>query len=130
MGLRTIPHPPCSMRVFTHLCSTRCGQHRPDPPHAPPVTHPLPPCQVVLPDAFRPRDVVRARVLSLGDARSFFLTTAHEALGVVAAKGPAGGWEGVLALWVLWGTLGGSCCLIGTTKRTHDLLPYACLHCC
>ena len=31
---------------------------------------------------FRAGDVVRAKVLSLGDARSFYLTTASDALGV------------------------------------------------
>lgn len=34
---------------------------------------------------FRPGDVVRAKVLSLGDARSFYLTTASDELGVVRA---------------------------------------------
>jgi hypothetical protein len=94
---------------------------------------------VVLPDAFRPGDVVRARVLSLGDARSFFLTTAQEALGVVAAKGPAGGWEQVEE--------GGGFDTVGFVEdtgrlfrlllaallglhRTHDLFHYACRHRC
>jgi len=35
---------------------------------------------------FRAGDVVRAKVLSLGDARSFYLTTASDALGVVQAR--------------------------------------------
>jgi len=35
---------------------------------------------------FRIGDVVRARVLSLGDARSFYLTTASDELGVVQAR--------------------------------------------
>ena len=39
---------------------------------------------------FRPGDVVRARVSSLGDARSYYLTTAADELGVVHALGPAG----------------------------------------
>jgi len=34
---------------------------------------------------FQPGDIVRARVLSLGDARSFYLTTAADELGVVRA---------------------------------------------
>lgn len=40
--------------------------------------------------SFRPGDVVRAEVLSLGDARSYFLTTAKNELGVVYAKSVAG----------------------------------------
>eukprot|EP01025_Chloroclados_australasicus_P010541 TRINITY_DN14320_c0_g2_i13.p1 TRINITY_DN14320_c0_g2~~TRINITY_DN14320_c0_g2_i13.p1 ORF type:complete len:211 (-),score=28.17 TRINITY_DN14320_c0_g2_i13:235-867(-) len=38
-------------------------------------------------ECFRSKDIVRARVLSLGDARSYFLTTAEDALGVVQAIG-------------------------------------------
>ena len=38
---------------------------------------------------FRPGDVVRADVLSLGDARSYYLSTAHNELGVVYAKSAA-----------------------------------------
>lgn len=41
-------------------------------------------------DCFRPGDVVRAKVLSLGDARSYYLTTAANSLGVVHAKSLAG----------------------------------------
>lgn len=41
--------------------------------------------------SFRPGDVVRAEVLSLGDARSYHLTTAKNQLGVVYAKSVAGG---------------------------------------
>ena len=33
---------------------------------------------------FRPRDIVRARVLSLGDQRAYYLTTAEPSLGVVS----------------------------------------------
>ena len=46
---------------------------------------------VVVPECFRPGDVVRARVLSLGDARSFYLSTAADDLGVVFARGEASG---------------------------------------
>lgn len=35
---------------------------------------------------FRPGDVVLARVLSLGDRRNFYLTTAASELGVIYAK--------------------------------------------
>lgn len=45
---------------------------------------------VVLADCFRPGDVVRAAVASLGDARSYHLTTAAPPLGVVHATSLAG----------------------------------------
>lgn len=35
---------------------------------------------------FRPRDLVRARVLSLGDQRAYYLTTAEPELGVVSCR--------------------------------------------
>ena len=41
---------------------------------------------VVMIDSFRPKDIVKARVLSLGDSiRSVYLTTASEDLGVLVA---------------------------------------------
>lgn len=46
---------------------------------------------VQVPACFRPGDVVRARVLSLGDARSFYLTTAADDLGVVFARSESSG---------------------------------------
>eukprot|EP00727_Mastigamoeba_balamuthi_P013966 m51a1_g9192 hypothetical protein (205) ;mRNA; f:83122-83736 len=39
---------------------------------------------------FRPGDVVEAEVISLGDARSLYLSTAREELGVVYARSAAG----------------------------------------
>jgi len=47
--------------------------------------------RVVLYDCFRPGDIVRAQVLSLGDARSYFLSTAGDDLGVVHARAAASG---------------------------------------
>ena len=38
----------------------------------------------------RPGDVVNARVLSLGDSRSYYLSTAENELGVILAKGISG----------------------------------------
>ena len=35
---------------------------------------------------FRPGDIVRARVLSLGDQRAYYLTTAEDDLGVVRCR--------------------------------------------
>lgn len=49
---------------------------------------------VRLPDSFRPGDLIRAEVLSLGDARSYFLSTAKNELGVVYARSVAGGIAG------------------------------------
>ncbi|CBI28643.3 hypothetical protein VitviT2T_005236 [Vitis vinifera] len=40
--------------------------------------------------SFRPGDIVRALVLSLGDARAYFLSTAKNELGVVSAESAAG----------------------------------------
>lgn len=40
--------------------------------------------------SFRPGDIVRAEVLSLGDARSFYLSTAKNELGVIYAQSEAG----------------------------------------
>jgi exosome complex component CSL4 len=40
--------------------------------------------------SYRPGDVVRAKVISLGDARSYFLSTAANDLGVVLANSEAG----------------------------------------
>ena len=39
---------------------------------------------------FQPGDVVRALVASLGDARSYFLSTARDDLGVVVARAEDG----------------------------------------
>ncbi|CCF51179.1 hypothetical protein NDA11_006880 [Ustilago hordei] len=41
--------------------------------------------KVKLADCFRPGDIVRATVISLGDARSYYLSTAENSLGVIYA---------------------------------------------
>ncbi|VAI35806.1 unnamed protein product [Triticum turgidum subsp. durum] len=41
--------------------------------------------------SYRPGDIVRALVLSLGDARAYYLSTAKNELGVVSAQSIAGG---------------------------------------
>ncbi|KAM3200376.1 hypothetical protein CQW23_28318 [Capsicum baccatum] len=41
--------------------------------------------------SFRPGDIVRALVLSLGDARAYYLSTAKNELGVVSAESVSGG---------------------------------------
>ena len=40
---------------------------------------------LVIRDCFRPGDIVRAQVISLGDSRQYYLSTAVEELGVVYA---------------------------------------------
>ena len=47
--------------------------------------------KVELISCFRPGDLVRAAVLSLGDSRSYLLTTARNELGVVYAKSATSG---------------------------------------
>lgn len=42
-------------------------------------------------ECFRPGDIIRAEVVSLGDARSYYLTTSRNELGVVYAKSMAAG---------------------------------------
>lgn len=39
---------------------------------------------------FRPGDIVKARVISLGDSKSYYLSTAEEDLGVVVARSEDG----------------------------------------
>jgi exosome complex RNA-binding protein Csl4 len=63
-------------------------------------------------DCFRPGDIVLADVLSLGDARSYFLSTAKNELGVVHAKSLAGGrGRGRCRLPLLQGTGATAFCL-------------------
>lgn len=50
-------------------------------------------------DCFVPGDIVRAKILSLGDTRSYYLTTAANELGVVRAKSPFTGELMVAASW-------------------------------
>ncbi|KAJ1562740.1 hypothetical protein HK405_008459 [Cladochytrium tenue] len=46
--------------------------------------------KVLIYKSFRPGDIVRAQVISLGDSRSFYLSTAQNDLGVIFAQSPAG----------------------------------------
>lgn len=46
--------------------------------------------QVVIADCFRPGDLVRAEVVSLGTQRDYFLGTARNELGVIWARSRAG----------------------------------------
>ena len=45
---------------------------------------------VVLADSFRPADILRARVVSLGESQAYCLSTAENELGVVMAVGVRG----------------------------------------
>ncbi|GIL92072.1 hypothetical protein Vretimale_14951 [Volvox reticuliferus] len=56
--------------------------------------------RVIMYDCFRPGDIVRAEVLSLGDARSYYLSTAKNELGVVYARSAAAGAPLVPTGWV------------------------------
>ncbi|GLC33323.1 hypothetical protein PLESTB_000345800 [Pleodorina starrii] len=56
--------------------------------------------RVVMYDCFRPGDIVRAEVVSLGDARSYHLSTAKNELGVVYARSAAAGVPMVPTGWV------------------------------
>ncbi|KAF3930605.1 hypothetical protein ABW19_dt0205000 [Dactylella cylindrospora] len=40
--------------------------------------------------SFRPGDIVRAKVISLGDQSNYYLSTAHNSLGVIMASSEAG----------------------------------------
>jgi exosome complex component CSL4 len=46
--------------------------------------------KVIIYESFRPGDVVRASVISLGDSRSYYLSTARNELGVVFATSMSG----------------------------------------
>jgi len=52
---------------------------------------------VVLADCFRPGDLVKARIISLGDPRRYFLSTAETELGVVRAER-----KGVVMIPISW----------------------------
>lgn len=46
--------------------------------------------KVVMYECFRPNDIVRAAVISLGDSKSYYLSTAKNELGVISATSVAG----------------------------------------
>lgn len=65
----------------------------------PSASHPTPPLQVQVANSFRPGDVVRAKVVSLGDRRSYYLSTARVELGVVHATAAGTGTPLVPISW-------------------------------
>lgn len=54
--------------------------------------------KVKLVDCFRPGDIVRALVLSLGDGSNYYLTTARNDLGVIFAKSEGGAGDSMIAI--------------------------------
>jgi exosome complex RNA-binding protein Csl4 len=72
---------------------------------------------VVMRDCFRPGDVVRCAVLALGDGRAYFLSTAANELGVVAARSAAagGGGGGRAMVPVSWQEM--ACPVTGAVER-------------
>lgn len=54
--------------------------------------------KVKIVDCFRPGDVVRALVLSLGDGSNYYLSTARNDLGVIFAKSEGGAGEQMVAI--------------------------------
>lgn len=117
-GCRPPPccHPRChsspSLQPSPNCCCS-CAFHLPAPCSP----------QVQVQASFRPGDVVRAEVLSLGDARSYHLTTAKNELGVVYAKSVAGGRVPVHDVGVRQGGHMGA-----WLARNSQLLPSCC--CC
>ena len=72
--------------------------------------------------SFRPGDIVLAKVISLGDARSYFLSTASNELGVASAKSMAG-----FALAPInWCEM--QCRRTGALVPVHILLAIRCLN--
>ncbi|KAF2306965.1 hypothetical protein GH714_022852 [Hevea brasiliensis] len=64
--------------------------------------------------SFRPGDIVRALVLSLGDARAYHLSTAKNELGVVSAESTAG----ATMVPISWTEM--QCSLTGQIERRKD----------
>lgn len=82
--------------------------------------------RVTIYKSFRPGDVVRAAVFSLGDARSYYLTTARNDLGVIFAESEIGtrhmriGW----ATWIgrgYSGVIESYCCVAALLLRHWKL---------
>jgi exosome complex RNA-binding protein Csl4 len=69
-------------------------------------------------DSFLPGDVVLARILSLGDARRYMLTTASPALGVIHAVSTVSGRPMVPSSWKEM-----SCPITGNTEPRKVAKP-------
>ena len=75
---------------------------------------------VAMARCFRPGDVVRAQVLSLGDKRHFFLSTQGNELGVVGARSAVSGLPMVAVSWEAM-----KCPLTGTVEPRKVAAPTA-----
>lgn len=71
-------------------------------------------------DCFKPGDIVRAQVLSLGDGTNYYLTTARNDLGVVFARAANG--TGGLMYAVDWQTM--TAPSTGTTEKRKCARPF------
>ncbi|OEU15778.1 hypothetical protein FRACYDRAFT_187222 [Fragilariopsis cylindrus CCMP1102] len=71
---------------------------------------------VVLADCFRPGDLVSCRVISMGDARRYFLSTAETELGVVRAER-----KGVVMIPVSWKEM--ECPVTGVRESRKNAKP-------
>ena len=72
--------------------------------------------RVVLADCFRPGDLVSCRVISMGDARRYFLSTAETELGVVRAER-----KGVVMIPVSWKEM--ECPVTGVRESRKNAKP-------
>lgn len=90
--IATIPPPPFSSRT-QHTTPHPTQRHRPQVD------------RVEVYKCFRPGDIVRARVISLGDSRQYYLSTAENELGVLYAKASGEGGTGLSVLGA--GAVGG-----------------------
>lgn len=71
-------------------------------------------------ECFKPGDIVRAQVLSLGDGTNYYLTTARNDLGVVFARAVNG--TGGLMYAIDWQTMGAPS--TGTTEKRKCARPF------
>ncbi|CDK28495.1 unnamed protein product [Kuraishia capsulata CBS 1993] len=75
---------------------------------------------VKLVECFKPGDIIRAQVISLGDGRDYFLTTSRNDLGVIFAKSNGGAGQMMLALD--WQTM--VCPETGKTEKRKCAKPF------
>lgn len=71
-------------------------------------------------DSFRPGDIVRAQILSLGDGSNYYLTTARNDLGVIFARSDGG--AGYLMHAIDWQTM--ICEKTGVTEARKCAKPF------
>lgn len=74
--------------------------------------------KVKMQECFKPGDIIRAQVISLGDGSNYYLSTAKNELGVLFAKSRSGG----QMIPVDWQTM--QCSLTGQTESRKCAKPY------